>query len=432
MPHREALARRAGLVLSLLLLFGAGQGFAQADPLPPLDLPGAIALARARSPLLRAARLRIDEARGDLTGASLLLLSNPELEVSAGPRLPGLAGQSATAAVDVGIAQRLELGGQRGRRVARATEEVAASRAEADDAERVVSLAVATLFYEGLAAVERSALSREAEQLAGELADVARIRVERGAEPPVVLNSARIRLAEARRKSREASVEQVSTTVRLARTLGLPPGTQVILAGKLPGAATLPPAEELFSRAQDARPDILATSRRLQAARASIGLADATAWPDLTLGVRYGVDQQDRLVTGTLGIALPVFSRNQGEKERSRAAALRVEAELAALRLEVEAQSREARARFEAAVDALAIYDAEVLRAQEDSVALLRTSYAAGKIDFTQVVLLQRELLEGRLGYLDARLAVARAEAGLRAAAGLDLAPAQPTHGEPR
>jgi cobalt-zinc-cadmium efflux system outer membrane protein len=201
----------------------------------------------------------------------------------------------------------------------------------------------------------------------------------------------------------------------------MPPGVSLTLAGKLPAAGDAL-SDDLIERGLANRPDVLALSRRVGAAQASVRLADAAAWPELRLGIRYGLDQEDRLVLGTVGIAVPVFARNQGERERNRAAALRVETELSGLRLDVEGEIREAKARFDAAAAALALYDAEVLRAQEENLVLIRTTYEAGKTDFTQMVLLERELLEGRLGFLDARLALANAEAILRAAAGLDVA----------
>jgi cobalt-zinc-cadmium efflux system outer membrane protein len=286
----------------------------------------------------------------------------------------------------------------------------------------VVTLAVAVVFFDVLAASERTRLTEENQRLAQDLLELARTRIAKGAEPPIVLNSARIRLAEARRKTLDARAEAAAATVRLARVLGMPPGTSLALAGKLPAEGGMQPSDDLIEEGLANRPDVLALSRRVGAAQAAVRLADAAAWPELRLGIHYGLDQEDRLVLGTVGIALPVFARNQGERERNRAAALRAETELNGLRLGVESEIREAKARFDAAAAALTLYDAEVLRAQEENLVLIRTTYEAGKTDFTQMVLLERELLEGRLGFLDARLALASAEATLRAAAGLDVA----------
>jgi outer membrane protein TolC len=61
----------------------------------------------------------------------------------------------------------------------------------------------------------------------------------------------------------------------------------------------------------------------------------------------------------------------------------------------------------------------------------MQKMFEAGKIQYVEVVLLQRELLEGRLGYLDARLNLARSEVSTRAASGLDIGATASKEGQP-
>ncbi len=75
--------------------------------------------------------------------------------------------------------------------------------------------------------------------------------------------------------------------------------------------------------------------------------------------------------------------------------------------------------------------DAAVLRAQEESLQLMQKMFEAGKIQYVEFVLLQRELLEGRLGYLDARLDLARSGVSTLAASGLDIAATASQGGKP-
>ena len=58
----------------------------------------------------------------------------------------------------------------------------------------------------------------------------------------------------------------------------------------------------------------------------------------------------------------------------------------------------------------------QVLAAQAESLELLERAYAAGEVSFAELVVIQRELLESRLGGLKARLELARATASLLAA----------------
>lgn len=411
---RLALASTCALVIAIFLAPGA-----RGEDAAPLDLTAALALARANSPVLDAARRRLAEARGELTGASVLVPENPEVEVGAGPRLldPGVSGNRL--AIEAGVSQRLEVAGQRGHRIGRARAEVASAEAEAEAAARALELAVATSFWQALAAAERAGVAGEHEALARELRDIAQARFDRGAATPVEVNAARIRLAEAARQRARSTADANAAAARLAPFLGLDPAHPPALAGTLP-----PPAESLPPMSPDAtahRPEVLSAMARTRGARATVDLAEAAAWPDVRLGVRYATEEGSRAVLGQLGIALPLFQRNQGERERARAAAARAEAEERAVRAQVATDVEEVRIEAERARAALAPYDADVLHALEENLTLLRAMLEAGKVAPAEVIVLQRELLEGRLGYLDARLEVAIAEARLRTAAGLAI-----------
>ncbi len=411
---RLAPAPVCALVLAICLARSA-----RAENAAALDLPATLALARANSPALDAARRRVAEARGELTGASVLVPENPEVGVGAGPRLfdPGVSGNPL--GLEAGISQRLEIGGQRGHRIARARAEVASAEAEADGAARALDLAVATRFWQALAASERARIADEHETLARELLDIAQARFDRGAATPVEVNGARIRLAEASRQRARSGAEAKAAAARIAPLLGLDPAHPPTLAGGLP-----PPSQSLPSIAPDAlaqRPEVVAAAARTRGARAAADLADAAALPDVRLGVRYATEEGSRTVLGQLGIGLPLFQRNQGERERARAAAERADAEERAVRAQVATEAEEVRIEAERTRAALALYDADVLRALEENLTLLRRMLEAGKVAPAEVIVLQRELLEGRLGYLDARLEVAIAEARVRTAAGLPI-----------
>ena len=106
-------------MLAVLVAVSVAPWQAWAEPSLTLDLIGALERARTDNQLLEAARLRVGEARGDLLGACVLLIDNPELVSEAGPRRPSEAGSSRTTDYQVGIEQRFEIAGQRGRRVER-------------------------------------------------------------------------------------------------------------------------------------------------------------------------------------------------------------------------------------------------------------------------------------------------------------------------
>jgi outer membrane protein, heavy metal efflux system len=416
--HHLGVAR-AALVLSLFL--STLPALADDAPGRSLALGEAIGLAREHNPLLEAARARIGEAEGDLTQASVLLVRNPRLSLSAGPRFLSGPGGGSELDAQVGLQQRLEIGGQRRHRVERAKALQSASQAQAADVDRVVTQSVALVFFEVLGAANELELVEENAKLAESLYEIARSRVSAGAAAPLEENTARIRRADATRMLVQAEARLRSAEFRLATTLGLSSAETVHAQGELPESASLPPLGELLAAASENHPRLLAARSTVDASQSDSALADAEAWPDLTLGASYSREERDDVVMGGVTIPIPVFNRNQGERVRAKAAARRTAALARSLQLEIESEIRRSYANYEAATRSLAAFDADVLRSQDENLDLIEAMFQAGKIRYVDVILLQREVIEGRLGYLNARLELARAEVATRSAAGIAL-----------
>ena len=93
-----------------------------------LTLDQALNRARLKAPLLLSAKARIEEARGRLKGAEILVQPNPIVEGTVGPRL---SDQGRTTDGDISVTQDFEAIGRRSARIAGAqtgvTREIAAS-----------------------------------------------------------------------------------------------------------------------------------------------------------------------------------------------------------------------------------------------------------------------------------------------------------------
>jgi len=166
----------------------------------------------------------------------------------------------------------------------------------------------------------------------------------------------------------------------------------------------------------------------VQAAQAAVGLADAQGWPDLALGVSYAKEEASKIVVGGISLPLPLFNRNQGQRAQSRATLLRLQAQRQAKGLAIESEVRRAYTDYKQARDALQLYSTEVLRAQQESLEMLQRALEAGEVDYADVIVVQREVLDGKEGLLDARLSFAQARARVLSSSGLQLEP--PTPGE--
>ena len=389
---------------------------AESPPTTSMTLSQAIDASRENNRSRAAAHHRIDEARGNLRQASVLLVDNPELSVEVGPRFVQGGGDSSIE-FELGVEQSFGFG-RRAHRVEVAEAKAQAAAAQEDDVGRVLDHAVARAFYSLLASQERLELVRANEQLARELFDVAQRRLEVGAGTPLHVNAARIRLAEAQRETVLARGAKHTDSVRLAALLGLSGKTRLTAAGHLPEASSTVSGAQLV-RAAAVRPDIAAAAHDVQAAGAAVSLADALAWPELGVGAAYGRDDGADTVLATLRIPLPLFNRNRGARDAARARHRRVSAERDALGVVASAEVQEALIEYEQAREAAAIYDTAVVRAQQDTLRLLARALEVGDIGIGDLIVMQREIARGNRGYVDARLALAHTRAALIAAAGL-------------
>ena len=402
------------IVIVLISMLGAAEGPTLAQR-PAISLAEALERARRANPGLEAARQATGEARGQLTSAQLPVQDNVEVEAKTGSRR-STAVEPSSSEMEVELEQRLEVGGQRRHRIEEATAWIGAAEAAAADAARQLDMSVAEVFYETLAAVEAVQLLEQNGQLATDLAELARRRLELGEGTQLELNTSRIRGAEASRRLAVGRASLGSALVTLAELLAVPHSEAPEPEGVLPTSAPVPGETELLAQAAGSRPDLLSQQREVDRARAAVALADAERVPDVAVGVSYGREEGRDVALAGVRVPLPIIQRNQGERETARAALRRQEAQLEQLRLAVEAELRRAWRDYETALAASRLYDAEVLSAQRESSQLLEQAYAAGEVDYTELVVIQRELLDGRLGAVEARLDLARAIARLLAA----------------
>lgn len=377
----------------------------------------AVQLAQARNGELRALATEIDAADARLRGASLLFQANPELSASVGSRW----GEGATRLeYEAGVSQQLELFGQRGARidVARANKSVAELRLKARRAE--LAAEVREAFAQSLATEQFVQVAEENVALARETARAAARKLEVGDGSRIEVNTARIDLGRSTRELNGAIQERTAAHSTLKILLGLEPTTVMHLAGDLSGtasAASLDP-ELLARRAMVERAEVAAARHAVEAAHAEQRFAERDALPRPRLGARYERDEGDHIVLGTLDLDLPVFNQNQAGKGVAAAEAAQAELAFQSIELRVRQQVALAAVRLQAAQDAARSFGRDVVEAATENLALVGTAYEAGKIDLFEVLLIRRNALESRRGYIESQLELRTAEAELAKALG--------------
>lgn len=382
-----------------------------------LSLEDAVRTAFQRSPKLQARQAEVREAEGRLKGARTLPY-NPVVEMEAAQRsAPDGIGTDFT----IGVTQEVEVAGQRGRRIEAAKAELKAAEAQFTQDQRLVAAEVSLAFFEALRAREILEISRLDMELARTLQDAAQRRLEAGSSTQLELNLATAELGRAEERFFLADGAYGETRAVLAEVTGLDPGVPPEPAGDLAESATpaLPPLAELLQNATTNRGDLEALRLTERAVQARLKLARREAFPNLAISGFYGQEGTgDTLIGGGVGLAVPLFNRNQGAIAETRATGQRVSADRAVMHLQVQREVAAAYARYQAATASVSRLRETVLGTLEENFQLLRRAYEAGKTSSTEVVVIRRSFIEARRELVEASLMARRDRVTLELAAG--------------
>ena len=315
-PQRVTLLLR----VAMAVLVQAGVAH---DPVGALTLDQALATARERAPRLVTARMRVEEARARLAGASVRLRENPVIDAAAGTRS---SAEERSREAELGITQTFETGGRRGARIAAANAGVDRVTADVDVATQGLLRDVAVSFYRALHATEHVRLATEAESQSLEALRTAERRNELGEVPLLDVHVARVGWA-GNRSDVPAAEAQVNVALgELRLLLGIDPHEPLAVTGDL-GARPTFDLRALLARADD-RPELRVLAAEVLEAEAEVRLGQGYTWPDLGFGLRYEREEGADVVLGGVSVVLPVFERGQGLRAEAGARTRRLRFEL--------------------------------------------------------------------------------------------------------
>lgn len=376
----------------------------------------AVGVALQRNANLLRLQAEVTAERARLAGASTLAATNPELEITAGPRWRG---SERSTDYGVGVAQRLEIFGQRGARIATARSLVSAAEARLAMGRVEVAAEVRVAFYQALAAGERARLAVEGVKLAEEALGAAESRQKSGAASGIEVNAARIAVGRAVREQSEAEQRRTTVIARLLLLLGMDAGQEINLWGQLRASADVPgDVKARIEKALKERPDLLAARQELEAARSEVRLASREVLPSPRVGASYREEEGAKIAQGTLAFDLPVLQRNQAGRGVAAARVEQAERATEALERAIRTEVVVATQRLRAAGSAVTAFGGAALTSVAENLELVTEAYRAGKVDFFQLLVLRREALDARTSYLSALEELAAAQAELTRAAG--------------
>lgn len=416
-PWRRTVGIVAGACVALALPLASAQAAAA------LTLDEAWRLAEAANPTLRSTQARLSAAEGELTDARSLLWNNPELSAERLRRSvpqPGLATEKQRD-WSAGLAQTFEVAGQPGYRREAATQELAGLQATLLETRRQVRAEIEQRFVRVLVLQMRIATEEEALKLVEDAAAAVRKRVAAGEDSRLDGNLAIVE-AERGRNQLSALHEQLTEArVELGSALQLLPDHLPEVAGNLMPATPKYSLEELLATAGQ-RPQLRALALREAAATKRLGLERAAVYPDITVGVNVGREgpgeAREKVVGVSLSLPLPLFRRNAAGIGRATTELTQAQIERQAADRDIPAQVRALWRNVESLHARVKRLEDQVLVSLDQNQRLSVTAYRAGEIGLLQLIVVNRQVLDGRRDLIEARSNLRLSTIALEAAAG--------------
>ncbi len=295
------------------------------------------------------------------------------------------------------VSQRVEWAGRSARiEAARQTSAAAQARAATDSAQ--LALQVAEAYAETATAETRlrrlKQVTRVFRRADSSMADQ---ETEGDASGYAVR---RIRLERARYEQRLAAARLETESARrtLARMI-LPSETPSVAAEPLPSAMPPPVSErEALRAALRQRSELRRWRLEVGARQATVQAAYREAWPDpsITAGYKRQADGFAGVFLG-VGIALPLFDRNQGNTETTSARLQAAQTQQSLARREIQNEVRRAHEAYVSSRRQTDLLEGDLLAGADDLLRIAQVSYDEGEMSLV-------ELLDAADAYRDARL----------------------------
>jgi outer membrane protein, heavy metal efflux system len=322
------------------------------------------------------------------------------------------------------FSQPFELGGKRGRRIEVAHQEGTLTDLDIASLERQIRRKTREAYFNLSFARAESRRFQHVRELAKRLQQIAGDRFNAGDVAQLEVIQAGLEVARAQADYEVAKQEEKVALSELNATLNEPAATAwepVNALQDLPPAVSLP---ELIQLAYLSNPELRHVVQEQKVEDSRRGLLKAERIPnlDFEFGLDFNSPNDFRAgPRGQISMALPLFSRNQGEIAQSLATQHMLDAEEAALKRSVAAQVETAYYDLDAQRTQAETHRVSLLPIAEQLESLAEQSYRAGKADILMVLTAQRNVQDVEHNYLQSLLMVQTAFAGLEEIVGTTL-----------
>ena len=307
------------------------------------------------------------------------------------------------------VEQEIVLGGKLGAAKAVFEQERSQAEIEAEEQRLRIVNGVRTIYYEILAAQRNTDLHRELANVAAEAVRVTKQLANVGQSDETDVLQAEIEQQRAEMASITAQNNQQRAWRTLAAMVGKPEMPMVEVAGEIEGELPDVESEPWLQKLLKESPAVQIAQAGVKRAQAQVTEARKTPIPNLH--VRAGLQQNRELLEATpfrvglqgfaeIGVQLPIFNRNQGNKSVAEAEVERAQQEVQRVQLVLQERSA---AIFEAYKSSRAMADRyrfEVLPRAQKALELHDTKYKEMVSSYPQVIVAKRTLLQLQMDYV--------------------------------
>lgn len=386
----------------------------------------AVAAALRRNPDLLAARQELETARARALKAHYLNQFNPRIEAGASQAHFQFAPRGNDPQPAVSASLQVEVAGQRGKRIEEAKQNLARVKADVADAERLTKARAKYAFYQALYLRRRWELMRAIEDLNLRLRDASMVRFHSGETPKLEANLAAMRYDQSRRTTLLSRRDYDDGVRALQRVIGIQPRGAMELSGSLSGQAPRVDPERMVELAMANRPDLQARDYEIKRVAADIALTRRLIVPNPTIRgfAERSADAPGkyiRVLGATVGVSIPLFDHKQAELAALHGRQRRASYERRATQLNVEQQVRDALAGYDAAREALQVFESDAVGRIKESLKLIEQSYRSGKTGLIELIVAENDLVAANSSYLDSLWDYQIARIGVETAVGGDF-----------
>jgi cobalt-zinc-cadmium efflux system outer membrane protein len=400
--HNDKL--RIALTLACCLVSDASFG-QQPTAAGPLTYDQALMLATSRNLSLEAARRQraIREA-GVRTARQI---PNPDVTFETTQDIPHQI---------VNFNLPVEIGGKRTKRIDLAREEITLAEVGVQLEMRAIRRELRQSFYSLIAADLQVELADSVVGIARRVRDAAQARFDSGAAPRLDVLQADLGVTRAETDLDLARSARAAARASLNATLNLMPQQETMIAGDLLDNTATPVFDRAVAVASASNVELRRLDREIAIEQHRVDLLRAERAPTPVFSVGGVFNAPGEFTTGMsggVGIALPLFSRNQGEIAASIATSSQLRAERDATSRTIENEIFGTLATIDARRKQVQAYRERLVPTATDLESLAEESYRAGRTSVLAVFDAQRSLRDLRREELQAAYELQRSVADL-------------------